>query len=116
MHELAVTRNIVDIVLRTAHEQKAHRVLRVHLVVGKMRNFERDWVQRYYDRLAKGTVAAGARVDIDYVPIVFYCNDCGATFQMELGTGARLHCVACGGDDYNMITGGELMIKDIEIA
>lgn len=116
MHELAVTRNIVDIVVRNAQAQGARRVVRVHLVVGKMRNFEREWVQRYFDRLARGTVAQGARLDIDYVPIVFYCNHCGATFQMELGTGNRLHCVECGSDDYNMVTGGELMIKEMEIA
>jgi hydrogenase nickel incorporation protein HypA/HybF len=115
MHELAVTRNIVDIVVRNATSGGARRVVRVHLVVGKMRNFEREWVQKYFDRFAKGTIAEGAQLEIDYVPIVFYCNGCGATFQMEFGTGQRLRCVECGSDDYNMITGGELLIKDMEV-
>jgi Zn finger protein HypA/HybF involved in hydrogenase expression len=34
---------------------------------------------------------------------------------MEFGTGQRLRCVECGSDDYNMITGGELLIKDMEV-
>jgi hydrogenase nickel incorporation protein HypA/HybF len=116
MHELAVTKSIVDVVARNAVTQGAHRVVRVRLVVGRMRNFEREWVQRYFDRFAKGTVAEGARLDIDYVPIVFYCNSCGATFQLEMATGQRMRCSECGSEDYNMITGGELLIKEMEIA
>ena len=115
MHELAVTRNIVDVVVRNATAQGARRVVRVRLIVGKMRNFEREWVQKYFDRFARGTIAEGAQLDIDYVPIVFYCNSCGATFQITFGTGERFHCVECGSDDYNMVTGGELMIKEMEV-
>ena len=80
MHELAVTRNIVDVVVRNATGQGARRVVRVRLVVGKMRNFEREWVQKYFDRFAKDTIAEGAQLDIEYVPIVFYCDACGTTF------------------------------------
>ena len=116
MHELAVTRNIVDVVVRNAQAQGATRVVRVRLIVGKMRNFERNWAQNYFDRFAKDTVAEGAQLEIDYVPIVFYCNACGATFQIQMGTGQRMHCTECGSDDYNMITGGELLIKEMEIA
>lgn len=115
MHELAVTKNIVEVVVRKAQEQGASRVVSVRLIVGKMRNFEREWVQRYFDRFAKGTLAEGAVLEIDYVPIVFYCHDCGATFQLEMGTGQRMRCASCGSDDYNMVTGGELLIKEMEV-
>ena len=116
MHELAVTRNIVEVVVRNAEAQGAHRVLRVHLVVGKMRNFEREWVQKYFDRFAKDTIAEGAQLDITYVPIVFYCNACGETFPHQPDIGMRMKCPGCGGSDYNMVTGGELLIKEMEIA
>ena len=115
MHELAVTRNIVEVVVRNAAEQGARRVVRVRLIVGKMRNFEQKWVQNYFDRFAKDTIAEGAQLDIEYVPIVFYCNACGETFPLEPGIGLRMKCPGCGGDDYNMITGGELMIKEMEV-
>ena len=116
MHELAVTRSIVDVVVRNATAQGAHRVARVRLVVGKMRNFEREWVQNYFDRFAKGTIAEGAQLEIDYVPIVFYCNACGETFPHDPQAGMRMKCPGCGGSDYNMITGGELLIKEMEVA
>ena len=115
MHELAVTRNIVDVVVRNATGQGARRVVRVRLVVGKMRNFEREWVQKYFDRFAKDTSAEGAQLDIEYVPIVFYCDACGTTFPLEPGIGMRMKGPGCGGDDYRMLTGGELMIQEMEV-
>ena len=116
MHELGVTRSIVDIVVRKGTEQRAWRVVSVRLIVGKVRNFEQAWVQRYFDRCAKGTIAEGAAVHIDYVPITFYCEGCGATFAFEFGNNRRVCCPECGSGDYRMITGGELLIKEIEVA
>ena len=46
MHELGVTRSIVDVVLRNAQAQQAKQVLSVSLVIGEMRNLEEEWVQR----------------------------------------------------------------------
>ena len=77
MHELGVTRSIVDVVLRNACSQQAKQVLSVSLVIGEMRNLEEEWVQRYFDRCAKGTLAEGAKIKIQKVPMAFYCNDCG---------------------------------------
>ena len=115
MHELAVTRNIVDVVVRNAQSQGAKRVVRVKLIVGKMRNFEQKWVQNYFDRFAKGTIAEGAQLEIEYVPIVFYCNACGETFPLEPGIGLRMKCPGCNGSEYSMITGGELTIREMEV-
>lgn len=42
MHELGVTRSIVDVVLRNAQAQQAKRVLSVSLVIGEMRNLEEE--------------------------------------------------------------------------
>ena len=64
MHELGVTRSIVDVVLRNACSQQAKQVLSVSLVIGEMRNLEEEWVQRYFDRCAKGTLAEGAKIKI----------------------------------------------------
>ena len=115
MHELGVTKSIVETVLRHAQAQNAKRVASVQLVIGQMRNLEVDWVQRYFDRCAKGTIAQGAVVQIQSVPIAFYCNSCGATFQLPMGQDRHMCCSACSSEDYDMITGGELLIKSIEV-
>ena len=115
MHELGVTRSIVDVVLRNACAQQAKQVLSVSLVIGEMRNLEEEWVQRYFDRCAKGTLAEGAKIKIQKVPMAFYCNDCGSTFQLAMGSDRHMCCPDCGSENYDMVTGGELLIKEIEI-
>lgn len=92
MHELGVTRSIVDVVLRNACSQQAKQVLSVSLVIGEMRNLEEEWVQRYFDRCAKGTLAEGAKIKIQKVPMAFYCNDCGSTFQLAMGSDRHMCC------------------------
>lgn len=92
MHELGITRSIVDVVLRNAQAQQAKQVLSVSLVIGEMRNLEEEWVQRYFDRCAKGTLAEGAKIKIQKVPMAFYCNDCGSTFQLAMGSDRHMCC------------------------
>ncbi len=115
MHELGVTRSIVDVVLRHAHSQNAKQILSVSLVIGEMRNLEEEWVQRYFDRCVEGSIAQGAKIHIQKVPIAFYCNACGATFQLDMGQDKHMCCAQCQSEDYDMITGGELLIKEIEV-
>lgn len=115
MHELGVTRSIVDVVLRNACAQQAKQVLSVSLVIGEMRNLEEEWVQRYFDRCAKDTLAEGAKIKIQKVPMAFYCNNCGSTFQLAMGSDRHMCCPDCGSENYDMVTGGELLIKEIEI-
>lgn len=113
MHELGVTRDIARIVVQRAQEHGAHRVVAVDLVIGAMRNLEEEWVQRYFDRCVCGTLAEGAQVRIEYVPFAFLCADCGETFALDVHKDERMHCPACGGVDFSMICGGELLIKQI---
>ena len=100
MHELGVTKSIVEVVVRHAERQSANQV---------------QWVQRYFDRCAEGTIAEGAHVSITKVPMAFYCSACGATFQLPMGSDQHMCCSECGSEDYDMITGGELLIQSIEV-
>lgn len=115
MHELGVTRDIARIVVKRATEGHAARVTAVQLVVGRMRNLEEEWVQRYFDRCARNTIAEGAKVSIEYVPIAFYCNDCKSTFTLDVHKDERMHCPECGGSNFDMVCGGELLIKSISV-
>lgn len=115
MHELGVVRSIVDIVVTHAQQAGARRVNSVSLVVGKTRNLERYWVQEYFDRCAKGTLAEGAAVEIRYVPVVFECRECGARFGYRHAHAGATHCEQCGADSARLVSGAELAIESIGI-
>lgn len=115
MHELGVTKKIAETVVACAEENGAHEMTAVNLIIGKMRNLEQEWVQRYFYRCAKGTVAENAQVNITYVPIAFYCNDCTATFTLDVHKDERMRCTECGSTEFSMVCGKELTIKSIEM-
>ena len=57
MHELAVTKSILQLVLDETEKNQAKEILKIQLVIGEMRNLEEEWIQRYFDYISKGTIA-----------------------------------------------------------
>ena len=116
MHELGVVRSITDIVVDNAEANGALCVKSIVLEIGESRNLERYWVQEYFDRCARGTVAEGARIEIDYAPIVFECRACGNRFGYRHShDGEPLHCERCASRSLELRSGTELLIKSIEV-
>ncbi len=115
MHELPVTGEILKIVLKHAGLNAVSRVMTVHLQVGKLSDLEDEWIQRYFDYLSKGTVAEGAKLIIERMPIVIRCQSCSTSYEAEASKLADLVCPQCGGKDGELVSGREYRIKDMEV-
>jgi hydrogenase nickel incorporation protein HypA/HybF len=115
MHELAVTKSILQIVLDQAEQNKARQVVRISLVIGEMRNLEEEWIQRYFDYISKGTIAETARITVRKVPVMFQCKQCGNEFHADVHLEEKIICPKCKGFDYDLTTGRELLIESVEI-
>jgi hydrogenase nickel incorporation protein HypA/HybF len=115
MHELPVTKSICDIVLRHAASNDATRVLSVTLEIGALSDLQREWLQRYFDHLSRGTVAEGARLDIDRVPAVFRCKGCQQSFEVLSLVDGGLACRQCQSENVILVSGGQYMVKRIEV-
>jgi hydrogenase nickel incorporation protein HypA/HybF len=115
MHELAVTKSILRLVLNTAQQKKAKRIQAIYLTVGEMRNLEQDWIQRYFDYISKDTIAEGAHIVVTKVPVVFGCRLCGKEFTANLHEDKKLLCSYCGGFEYSLLSGRELLVEKMEV-
>lgn len=115
MHELAVTESILKVVLKHASLNGVRRVLGVALRIGELSDLEDEWLQRYFDYLSKDTPAAGARLRIERVPVVFRCAPCGHDFPVKVREIDRVRCPRCGGERMTLISGREYFIKNIEV-
>lgn len=62
MHEMSLTRDVVDAVLDHAAVARADRVLGVHMTVGEIHDIVDDLFVKCFAFLARGTAAEGARV------------------------------------------------------
>ena len=115
MHELPITESILKIVLKHAETNNVRQVVTIHLQIGKLSDLEDDWIQRYFDYLSKDTVAQGAKLKIERMPIMLQCSACSTSYEAEATRLGDVACPNCGQKDSTLLSGREYYIKDMEV-
>jgi len=115
MHELAVTKSILRLALEHQEKNGGSRVLSIHLVIGEMRNLEEEWIQHYFDYISRGTSAEKACIRVTKKPVDFLCKQCGQHFSADLKEDRKLLCTHCGSFEYDLFSGRELLVDQLEI-
>lgn len=114
MHELAVTKQILDIVLAHGRRNNVRKIISISLRVGELSDLEDEWIQHYFSHLAKDTFAAEAKLKIERIPVEFRCNGCSSNFTIDVKEMKEIECPKCGNRQCNLIAGKEYYIKDME--
>ena len=112
MHEMAIAQGILDIVLEAAARNDAATVTRIKLQVGEMTEVVPEALAFCFTALAAGSAAAAARLDIEMMPLVSRCRDCGWEFRVER---YRFLCPACGSAALEIVSGRELRVEHLEV-
>ena len=112
MHELPFVESILSITLQHAEKVHARKVVALNLIIGELSSIVDDTVQFYWDQLSAGTIATGAVLRFNRVPAVFYCWDCGTTYQLD---DSNLVCPNCGGSKVSLVRGDEFRLESIDI-
>ncbi len=112
MHELPFVESILAITLEYAEKAHATKVTALNLVIGEMSSIVDDTVQFYWDQFSKGTIAEGAELRFNRIPAVFYCWDCGTTYELKNG---NLTCPNCGSSKVSLVKGDEFRLESIDI-
>lgn len=74
MHEMSVTQAMLDMALEYA---KGQRISDIYLQAGRMSFIVPESVKFYFEYLSRGTVAEGATLHFEAVPLEMTCLDCG---------------------------------------
>lgn len=112
MHELALSQGIVDLIREQAEARGFARVLCVRLVIGALSHVEPDAIEFGFDAVSRGTVAEGARLDIERPPGEAYCLSCEKPVPLAERSDP---CPACGGHRLVVTGGDELRVKELEV-
>lgn len=112
MHEYALTERIVRIANEAAEKQDAKSVSSVSIVVGETSGILVESVQLYFDLIAEGTKAEGARLLVSTIPPEMRCPECGRNFVRPRFSFA---CPTCGvlGNPTNV--GKEFYVESVEL-
>jgi len=106
MHELSITQTIVSLVTENA---QGGRVKHVTIEIGKLSAVSPEAIRFCFDIVSQGTVVEGAHLEIHEISGTAECRACGMTFDIEQLYG---QC-ACGSEDLILLTGQELMVKQM---
>jgi len=114
MHEMGIVMQIIDITKASIPEDIENAVVeKVNLRVGKLSGVVPENLQFCFEAAVKDSSLANARLNIEEVPIIAQCSDCGFEWTIHEPV---FRCTRCNSGNINVISGKELEISSIEIA
>lgn len=113
MHELSIAYNLVELAAAAAGRAGATRITAIHLRLGALAGVVPDALQFSFPLAAADTLAAGAELVVELVPVRVFCPACAATRELEAPF--ILQCPECGAPTPRLIQGRELELRAVEI-
>lgn len=113
MHELSIAYNLVEIAANAAKNAGAQHVKMVHLRLGLLSGIVKESLLFSFDIAAEGTLIAGARLEVEELPVIIHCAECGA--DTTLDTIQRFACGTCGALTGDIRQGKELALDYLEL-
>jgi len=112
MHEVTLIENVIALVEQERRRQTFARVNMIRLKVGALGHAEPEALRFCFDAVTAGTIAEGARLEIEMVPGEGWCADCRCTVPLGERFGA---CPKCAGDHVRMTGGDALRLAEMEV-
>ena len=113
MHELSIAKSLIDLASDYAEQQNAGQVERIYVRLGELSGLLKP-LYFCFSAASRGTMCAGAVLDIEEVPLTVMCSRCVEikkpfsryTFQ----------CPDCLTPTPEVVTGREMQLVAIEVA
>ncbi len=112
MDEHEITTGLLQIIDQTAYRNSVRRVRKVHVALGGRRILDAERLKDDFHRAARNTVADGAELEIQVLPVQRHCQACGATFSADAHD---LPCPECGHPHTEPVSGEEARVVDMEV-
>jgi hydrogenase nickel incorporation protein HypA/HybF len=113
VHELSLMQDTVIIATKQAREAGAHHIHRIMMQVGALSGAVPETLEFAFDIVAKGTMAEGAKLEIERVPVLCYCPACAQEFEPA---DFVCECTRCGRPSTDLRHGRELQLTSLEVS
>jgi hydrogenase nickel incorporation protein HypA/HybF len=112
MHEISLVRSIFS-TLEDEFPSRMDHITCVRLKAGILSNVQPILMQNAFEAVVEDEPKyAGIRLEVEVLPILILCEDCGSTSKVE---NYRFIC-SCGRPSKNIIQGEELLISQVEFS
>ena len=112
MHEMSLLESLVALVEDERRKQDFSRVRMIRLRVGALGHVEPEALRFCFDAITRGTIADGARLEIETVPGEGWCSRCRRTVPLAERFAA---CPLCGMAPVRLTAGDELRLAEMEV-
>lgn len=112
MHELAITEGIIRAAVPEALRHGARRILEIRLKIGELSGVFPAYIQECFDIAAAGTIAQGAKLVVERIPVAVRCRECGCEGGIDR---RKIRCPQCGGTDLEITAGREYYVDSLEV-
>ena len=122
MHEMSLAQAMLDLAAKHANGQ---RILALKVRVGALSGVVTDSLQFAFDLISRDTLAEGAKLDFQFVPVRMACKSCGqevptAEWEGLPGNEAVYRALergcACGSKELKIVGGFDFQLVEIEVA
>lgn len=111
MHEMAIAEGILNIAFDYAAQNQSTKLVRITLNIGEMSGVEIEALNMSFEALTKNTIAEGAELVINWIPIIGECNKCGKEFKIAR---YNFFCPECDGI-LILKSGRELQVESLDM-
>ena len=111
MHELSIMTEALRMAVDAAQSAGASRVSKLRLRIGRLSGVVPDAMQFAFDVVCNGTMADGAKLEIETVPGACWCATCQAEFDCE---NFFNECPRCHNFSGELRRGQEMEIASVE--
>jgi hydrogenase nickel incorporation protein HypA/HybF len=112
MHESAVAAQLLRKIEWSARAEGMSRVTAIRVRVGAFAGVDPARLRSAFRLLTLGTMAEGARIQIEPVPIEAECTACGFQFRIE---SFRFACPACACGESRVVSGEEMILDEVTV-
>jgi hydrogenase nickel incorporation protein HypA/HybF len=114
MHELSIVLSLIDRATEELKRLGDVRIDALHLRIGPLSGVVEDALRFSWDLATEGTAVAGARLEIEAVPLVVRCDRCEA--ERELPSVQNFRCPVCDAPTHDVVSGRELELRALEVS
>ncbi len=112
MHEVTVLVGLVEMVEKAAVQNNIKNIDTIVVQIGEMSSIVPRYMKEYFPNTAEGTILENSKLKIEMIPGNGLCHHCNKVFRIIKNKGK---CPCCNGDDWEMLSGMEFILKEIII-
>ncbi|MDH5484693.1 MAG: hydrogenase maturation nickel metallochaperone HypA [Gammaproteobacteria bacterium] len=113
MHELSICQSMLKQVCDVARQYHAPHVHSVRIQLGPLSGIEADLLKQVFPIASSGTLADGAELLIQTMPVRVLCKHCNAAFDVQIN---QLGCPVCGDTHTQLVSGDEMILDSVQLA